>query len=398
MKIYLEPHDTLHDISRIFDIPLEILEDSIPENREKCSLEKDFMEIPGLFTLPYSVRKGDNLEKLERIWRMPAGAIERANRLNEQGNLKAGQLIWRPYRILSPILVCKMDYNSHVLERDIGFLKKAYPFIRFQVIGKSALGKPIYELLIGRGKRRIHFNASFHANEWITTGILMDLVNSYSIGLTNRSHIYHSSLLRSYNEIELSIVPMVNPDGVDLVLLEPPLNSKDNVVSMNKGKTDFSGWKANIRGIDLNNQFPAHWEIEKERKEPKSPSARDYPGVLPLSEPEAKAMAELTIKRKFDMVIAFHSQGEEFYWGYNNREPAEAGEIATLIAEASGYRPVRTIDSHAGFKDWFIQEFQKPGFTIELGKGINPLPLSQYDSIFRSVSGLFFSLLEVRKN
>jgi g-D-glutamyl-meso-diaminopimelate peptidase len=167
---------------------------------------------------------------------------------------------------------------------------------------------------------------------------------------------------------------------------------------MNKGKTDFSGWKANIRGIDLNNQFPAHWEIEKERKEPKSPSARDYPGVSPLSEPEAKAMAELTIKRKFDMVIAFHSQGEEFYWGYNNREPAEAGEIAALIAEASGYRPVRTIDSHAGFKDWFIQEFQKPGFTIELGKGINPLPISQYDSILHSVSGLFFSLLEVRKN
>ncbi|ALC89940.1 hypothetical protein AM500_09240 [Bacillus sp. FJAT-18017] len=398
MKIYLEPHDTLHDISRIFDIPLEILEDSIPQNREKCSLEKDFMEIPGLFTLPYRVRKGDNLEKLERIWRMPAGAIERANRLNEQGKLKAGQLIWRPYRIVSPILVCKMDYNSLVLERDVGFLKKAYPFIRFQVIGRSALGKPIYELLIGRGKRRIHFNASFHANEWITTGILMDLVNSYSIGLTNRSHIHHSSLLRSYNEIELSIVPMVNPDGVDLVLLDPPLNCKDNVVSMNKGKTDFSGWKANIRGIDLNNQFPAHWEIEKERKEPKSPSARDYPGVLPLSEPEAKAMAELTIKRKFDMVIAFHSQGEEFYWGYNNREPAEAGEIATLIAEASGYRPVRTIDSHAGFKDWFIQEFQKPGFTIELGKGINPLPLSQYDSILHSVSGLFFSLLEVRKN
>ena len=37
----------------------------------------------------------------------------------------------------------------------------------------------------------------------------------------------------------------------------------------------------------------------------------------------------------------------------------------------------------AGYKDWFIQEFHRPGYTIEVGQGVNPLPLDQFDTIYR---------------
>ena len=33
-------------------------------------------------------------------------------------------------------------------------------------------------------------------------------------------------------------------------------------------------------------------------------------------------------------------------------------------------------------KDWFIQTYRRPGFTIEVGTGENPLPLSQFEEIY----------------
>ncbi|OCA91106.1 hypothetical protein A8F94_04395 [Bacillus sp. FJAT-27225] len=399
MKIFLEPGETKESIGKLFNIPVDLLE-TVSDPQIPCeelpSKKTNRIAIPGLCTLPYHVQKGDNLRKLEQDWNVPLTVITRINNLKPDEDLREGQLIWHPLRITSPIIPCKMPYHSKVLEQDIEILKKAYPFVKVRIIGRSVLRKPIYELIIGSGKRKIHFNASFHANEWITSAILMDLANHYLLGLTNGLSGW--DFAHAYMDNELSIVPMVNPDGVDLVLQGPPLGCELDIVQINDGRTDFTGWKANIRGVDLNNQFPANWAIEKERKEPKSPSSRDFPGEAPLTEPEAIVMAELARSREFDMVFAFHSQGEEFYWGYNNREPEEAGKLAGMMGAMSGYRPVRTIDSHAGFKDWFIEEFQKPGFTIEVGKGINPLPLSHYDSIFQSVSSLFFSVVGLKKN
>ena len=44
---------------------------------------------------------------------------------------------------------------------------------------------------------------------------------------------------------------------------------------------------------------------------------------------------------------------------------------------------------NAGYKAWFISEFSKPGFTVEVGRGKNPLPLSQFAEIYRDTVGIF---------
>ena len=57
------------------------------------------------------------------------------------------------------------------------------------------------------------------------------------------------------------------------------------------------------------------------------------------------------------------------------------------MATASGYAldtPVG-IAVGGGFKDWFITEFNRPGFTVELGLGENPLSPSLADEIYRKV-------------
>src|SRR5690606_173378 len=144
---------------------------------------------------------------------------------------------------------------------------------------------------------------------------------------------------------------------------------RSSVLQINQGNTDFSGWKANIRGVDLNNQFPALWELEAERRI-KEPAPRDFPGPAPLTEPEAIAMAELTRESNFQRVLAFHTQGRVIYWGFENLEPPESEQLALEFARVSGYAPIRTVDSYAGYKDWFIQDWRRPGFTIELGQGV----------------------------
>lgn len=41
-----------------------------------------------------------------------------------------------------------------------------------------------------------------------------------------------------------------------------------------------------------------------------------------------------------------------------------------------------TESGYAGYKDWFIQEYDRPGYTIEVGRGVNPLPMEQFEQIY----------------
>lgn len=393
MQVQARQGDTLSYYSRLFSIPLPLLLDSNP-GIDAAKLQPGVtVNIPGYRLTPYKAEKGETFWQIACKKNVRLDALLLLNKEISAGQLQEGDMLHIPERITEPLAKRAVPYDFSVLYADLKELKSAYPFLRIQTIGRSVLGKPLYEIRIGRGSETIHFNASFHANEWITSAILMDLLNTYLLGLTNMTTLRGVDIAPLYFTKELSIVPMVDPDGVDLVLNGPPSEVKDEVIKMNKGSTDFSGWKANIRGVDLNNQFPANWEIEKQRKEPKQPAPRDYPGDAPLTEPEAIAMASLVKNNSFSRVLAFHTQGKEFYWGYEQMEPPESEFLACEFAKESGYRAVRFIDSHAGFKDWFIQEYRKPGFTIELGEGVNPLPLSQYEEIYEDVLGLFLAAI-----
>ena len=122
---------------------------------------------------------------------------------------------------------------------------------------------------------------------------------------------------------------------------------------------------------------------------------RGYASPSPLSEPEASAMAELTRAHNFGLVIAFHSQGEVIYWGYGGHEPPVSEGIVGRFASVSGYQPIRYAGSGAGYKDWFIQEFGRPGFTVEVGRGVNPLPVSQFEGIWQAAEPIMWEGLQV---
>lgn len=393
MKVKVRSGDSIWYYSQLFMVPINLIADSNPGVNPALLQIGQEINIPGFTLQNYTVRPGDTFWKLSTSGNLSVDALLLVNQSLNPNSLAPGTAIKLPRRVITPIVSGRRSYDYKALTADIPMLSDVYPFIKVNSIGQSVLGKPIQEIRLGKGNKKVQINASFHANEWITTPILMALLNSFLLSITNVRPIRGVSTMPLYNSVDLSIVPMVNPDGVDLVLNGPPPELREEVIAINRGSTDFTGWKANIRGVDLNNQYPAKWDFEKERSEQNAPAPRDYLGEAPLTEPEAIAMAELAKDNQFDRMLAFHTQGAEFYWGFEGLEPPESQVLALEFERVSGYKAVQYIDSFAGYKDWFIQEFRRPGFTIELGRGINPLPLSQFDDIYEEVLGIFLASL-----
>lgn len=394
MKISVRKGDTFSYYSQLFELPLPLLIDSNLHTAAQSLPIGGEVYIPGYVAGEVAVKKGESFHSISQQLNLPVDALILLNQQSPSEKLNIGDKIKFPERVQQRVVTMNTPYDYSVLVADLKRLCSLYPFLRPGSVGKSVLKKDLFQTKCGRGRKKVHINASFHANEWITTGVLMVFLNDYALALTNGKPIRGINMLSLYEQTTLSAVPMVDPDGVDLVLQGPPAEEPYHslVKTLNGNCTDFKDWKANIRGVDLNNQLPARWEIEKARK-PAEAAPRDYPGDYPLSEPEAKAMASLAVNENFDRVVALHTQGQEFYWGFEKEEPAESVKIAQEFERVSGYKAVQYVDSYAGYKDWFIQEFRRPGFTIELGIGVNPLPLSQFDEIYEDTLGILLASL-----
>jgi g-D-glutamyl-meso-diaminopimelate peptidase len=279
-------------------------------------------------------------------------------------------------------------------------LQHTHSCVHSEVIGHSVMGKEILAIKLGEGKREIHYNAAIHANEWITAILLMRFIKDCALSLEGGEGFYKGSNIRALLQHKsIWLVPLLNPDGVELVLEginnEHPFEKQ--LLEWNHNSRDFSSWKANIHGVDLNDQFPAQWEQERIRRNTLSPGPMNYSGPAPLCEPEARVIANFTLKHAFDLVLSLHTQGEEIYWNYRGLEPIEAADIADVFAKGSGYRAVKLEESDAGYKDWFIEHFRRPGFTIEAGYGINPLPIEQSDDMYEKVCKILLLGLEYNK-
>ncbi|MFC7320219.1 M14 family metallopeptidase [Halobacillus campisalis] len=391
MEIQIRRGDTLWSISNTFNVPLPLIIHSNPTANPNTLSIGQTIQIPGYRITTYTIKPGDSFYKIATKERISVDSLMLVNPGMVPTALQIGQQIRIPRRVTTTIIDPRQNYDSGILASDLEALATLYPFMRRRTIGNSVMGKDLIEVQIGNGERIVHWNGSFHANEWITTSVIMEFVNSYLLALTNNETIRGRAMLPFYDQVTLSVVPMVDPDGVDLVLNGPPEgNFGEEALDINGGSLDFSGWKANIRGVDLNNQFPAKWEVEAERK-PKSPAPRDFPGYAPLTEPESIAMAELAGELSFEKMLAFHTQGEVIFWGFENLEPPRSRTIVNEFSRVSGYEPIRYVDSFAGYKDWFIQDFREPGFTVELGQGINPLPIGQFDEIYQKTLGIFLA-------
>ncbi|MDR0405485.1 MAG: peptidoglycan-binding protein [Clostridiales bacterium] len=338
----------------------------------------------------YTVRRGDTFYSIARRYYTTPALIAAANPGVNPNTLQIGQRITAPYGF--NVVDTNIKYTYDILARDIQGLRARYPFLETGSAGKSLLGRDLTYLRLGTGERQVFYNGVHHALEWITAPLLMKFIEEFS-----KAYALGTTLSRGYNPRELwrgssiYILPMVNPDGADLVLngLRADNPEYQNLLRWNNGSADFSAvWQANNRGVDLNHNYNAAWQSSKDAEAAygvTGPGPTRYSGTAPESEPEARAVAEFTRSRDFRLVIAYHSQGRVIYWNFMDMAPPEGKTIGEAFAAATGYTLDQTsgIASYAGYKDWFIQRYRRPGYTFEVGLGRNPVPLAQFDRIYR---------------
>ena len=244
----------------------------------------------------HTVRPGDTLFSLAERYDASLGAIETANPALDPFALRPGQRITVPL----PFSVVPTDipWCSALMDCAVDGLTHRYPQLRAESIGRSALSRPIWALTAGDGLRRVLYSAAHHANEWITTPLLMKyletLLRAAAAGETVFGYPAEDILFRA----ALTFVPLVDPDGVDLVtgsLPEGEAKERTAAIAAEFPAIPYpDGWKANIAGIDLNLQYPAGWDTARAIKFAQGydrPAPRDFVGEAPLTAPEAAALA-----------------------------------------------------------------------------------------------------------
>ena len=245
-------------------------------------------------------------------------------------------------------------------------------------IGKSILSQDIAFVRIGNplGKAVI-ITGGIHAREHITVLLCLCLMKDM--------------LLNPPDDFCIYAVPCVNPDGFRLATEGITfLNSNEKWKKLKpflyriNGGTDFSLWKANIGGVDLNVNFDAEWG--KGKRNVFSPASENYVGSYPLDQPESKALADFTIEINPQAVIALHCKGEVIYWNFH-----QTGKVlwrdynyAKRLMRVTGYPLTDSNGSSGGYKDWCIKRLMIPSVTIEVGRDCfsHPFPYEQFDDIY----------------
>lgn len=288
--------------------------------------------------------------------------------------------------------------TSALCEQTIRQLLDTYPFIKSETLTTTVFGRPVQTLVIGDGDREVIFSASHHANEWITTPVLLKFAEDLARAIQEDGEVYGVPARTIARNVTIHLVPMVDPDGVDLVTggVSPGSLEYETARGIGESFPDIpfpEGWKANLLGVDLNLQYPAGWLRAREIKFMQGfnrPAPRDYVGRAPLSQRESIALAQYTEDIDPALVLAYHTQGKVIYWQFEGYDIPGARALAEEFSRVSGYALEDTPyqSAYAGYKDWFIQTFRRPGFTIEAGSGENPLPISQFDEIYRDNLGI----------
>ncbi len=272
-------------------------------------------------------------------------------------------------------------YSYEQMTADAQRLAELYPdIIQTESIGQSVEGRELTLIKLGTGEKKLLLLGAHHAREYITATFLMETADEYARACATGVNIGDYDIAALLREVTVYIVPMVNPDGVNLVQNGvEAAKDPDKVKAMRMLKDTYAEWKANINGVDLNRQYPCHWDEKASNTD--EPSSEMYKGTAPATEPEVQAVMALCNSTDFVLAASFHTKGEVIYWADSGTEDAipAGASIAETLADVTGYELMPVSEDPAvygaGFENWFRQDFELPGFCVELtptGNGSAP--------------------------
>lgn len=225
------------------------------------------------------------------------------------------------------------------------------------IIGKSVKNKPIFAFHFGKfDAPQILLTASTHAREYVSTAVGYEMIKACS-----------------FKDKGVWFVPLVNPDGVEIVLSE-------------KQKQ----YKANANLVDINVNFDANWG--KGKSNLFQPHYENYVGPRPESEIETRNLTNFTRRLRPRITINLHTKGEVIYFGdfLKDNNKGKDKILASQIAHHTGFQAIKTRGSFGGFSDWCEMSQNIPAITLELGADslTHPIPLSQTKNLSSKVKNI----------
>ena len=275
-------------------------------------------------------------------------------------------------------------------EKYIREILSAHPCSKTFFIGKSVLGRKISVLTLGKPYGGTLFVGATHGSEWLTSLVLLRFFKEVCSAFEKGEKLYGIDIEKAISKRGLAVVPVLNPDGVEINIRgkDGALCSANRIDRLSGG--DNIHWNANARGVDINHNFGAGWEVLHKMEREKGifgPAPRYYGGPRAFSEPETRAICGFCSTFDIKRLYSFHSQGEEIFWYYGQKTPFISRDMAKEFAESCGYKTAmpKGTAAHGGLKDWYIENFGRPGFTVEIGLGENPLPMEDFEKIYKKL-------------
>ena len=291
-------------------------------------------------------------------------------------------------------------FNSAALQASLRSLMQENDVLKCDVLTQSILGREIPLITLGKGKKAVVYVGAHHGMEWITAAVLVDFIADYCRQLARNTAPFGNRVSYLFEERRILIVPMLNPDGVEYatagVSAENPLYAR--VCAMNGGE-DFTHWQANARGVDLNHNYDAGFLAYKSKEREAgilNGAPTRYSGEYPESEPETAALCRLLRYHHEDLlgVLTLHTQGEEIFCSCRDAISAKTTSVGRMLARITGYTLAHPsgLAAFGGLTDWCIESLKRPAYTLECGRGENPLPVSQRPLIYEKLRRAFFSV------
>lgn len=267
---------------------------------------------------------------------------------------------------------------------------KNHRFLKRETIGQSHCGRNIDVFYLGNTAEQILFCGAFHGMESITSYILLMFLDELCAAAKTGGSLCEIRVDRFLKRRGLALIPCVNPDGVEIAARGALSCGRYRSLVEKVSGGNTQKWQANAAGVDINHNFDAQWQtlhLLEQSNGICSAAMTRYGGEFPESEPETRALTHFCKTHNIRHALAFHSQGEEIYSEFGKNTPPRSHLMANVLSQSSGYKigSPEGLAVGGGFKDWFITCFSRPAFTVEVGKGENPLPLSDAEEIYSQI-------------
>lgn len=276
--------------------------------------------------------------------------------------------------ITSRVVNYTKAYTSNDVYRDIGLIAKQYPnIVSVSSAGKSTQGQDLALVKLGRGPKKALITAGIHSREHLTITFTMLCLEEYAAAYYSQSGDYGGYNMKDMlDRYTLYIVPMMNPDGTDVVT-----KFTNPLYNYTGSRMEF---KSNANGVNLNRNFPFYWsQITDGGASTKYTDVQKYKGPSAGSEAETKAIMNLCKQNRFEWLFSMHLRGNCIYW----RDTASGTvpndwALTQKLVNKCGYWAVETSteinDFGGGLENWFRGAYNRPGFCIELVPSNIPSP------------------------